>query len=180
MRISLILFILVAIVLTGCATTKETHPTRVSAGDLWWGNDRLEAYLESRKRELKSMQKHALLLESRLYDREEKLKSLDRSLKAESAKAENIEHKQREIERAVSKKRTELARVVKEVKGLKVELAKFESLLATAKERDKQIVKERMAEYEVEIEDLGAEVAVLERSIDRILLVRAKHALETE
>ena len=176
----IILYMVLLVGLTGCATTTETHPTRVSSADLWWGSDRLDAYLESRRGELQKLQGQASQLESRLYEREQELAKLNMRLKQETAKTAEAENKQRLVEQEVRAKQSQLNDIQTEVSGLKRKMSQLEVRLSNAEEKNKQRIKERIAEYEVAIEDLEGEVIVLERSIDRILLVRAKHAMESE
>ena len=170
--------IALSIILTGCATTTETNPARVSAGDLWYGSERLEAYLESRRKELGDMQAHASSLGTKLELRKDELVRLDTALRGEQAKTGQVDRKRQLLEQEVQQKLAELNKKEQEVQKLKSELAQLESDLHKA--QDKRAVNTQMAEFEVEIEDMEAEIAVLERSIDRILVVRAKHALETE
>jgi chromosome segregation ATPase len=170
--------IALSLLVSGCSTTTETHPTRVSAGDLWYGSDRLDAYLESRRKELKRMQSQAALLEVQLGARKSEMINLDSILRKEQANATQIDIERQRLESEVSQKLTELKNKEQEVQKLKTQMARLESDLSQAK--DKRSVQNQMAGFEVEIEDLENEIAVLERSIDRILVTRAKHGLETQ
>lgn len=170
--------IVLSLVLSGCATTTETHPTRVSAGDLWYGSDRLDAYLESRRKELRNMQMHAASLEAQLGAHKSELVSLDLALSKEQSQTSQVDRERQQLEQQVKQKLAELNDKEQEVQQLNAQMAQLESDLSTAK--DKRAIQNQMAGFEVEIEDLESEIALLERSIDRILVVRAKHGLETE
>lgn len=176
-------FIILGILLTifsSCATTMETHPTRVSVGDLVFGRNRLDEYIESRREKLAVMQKEALDLEKRLQKKEQELAALDHKLRNETTVALEVERKQKSIEKEVLDKQFELGKTTQDVVNLRQKLSHQEVLLGNAKEENKRQIREAIAAYEIEIEDLESEVSVLERAVDRILTVRTKHALETE
>lgn len=138
----------------------------------------MDIYLKARRKELQRMQEQASALETRLHKREKQLAVLERQLNRQNARTAKVERQQRALEEDVRKKRAESERMGHEISKLKQGLVAEEANLQTAK--NKRAIRQKMAKYRVEIQDLESEVVVLERSIDRILLVRAKHALETE
>ena len=172
------LTLLMALV-TACATT-QTHPARVSAWDLTVGKGRLDAYVESRRQELARLQEQALNLEKRLQIKENELAVLDEQLGKETALARKAGNKQNAAEQQVLAQKTELNNIKQEIAVLKQKISEQETLLGNVKEENKRRIRETIMAYEVEIEDLDAEISVLERAIDRIVLLRTKHALETE
>lgn len=163
--------------LTGCAATTETDPSKVNWMDLTFKKDRLDAHLDSRRNELARLQSQARELENRLKKKDLELDTVNEKL--QSAKAQSATQ-QRELDALnddIKEKQNELSSLQAKLVQLQTEhsnlMSNLESLNQNKREVDAKIMRS-----ETEIEQLQDEVAVLERAIDRILLVRAKHALE--
>ena len=68
-----------------CSPTNETDPSKVSWYDLWFGQDRLEQHLDSKRQELAGLKTQSEALEQRLADRQQKLEALNAAYREESS-----------------------------------------------------------------------------------------------
>ena len=62
-----LLAVLIIGLLAGCATTAQTDADKVSGGDLLFGRERLQGFLESRRQVLAALQSRAGELEGRMW-----------------------------------------------------------------------------------------------------------------
>lgn len=166
---------LVCFLLMGCMTTNETDPTKVSWGDLLFGQDRLEDHLQERRNELAKLKKEADALGVRLSTKQQQLNQLDQKLN--SVRQSNIRSKKEltQLQQDVKNKQIELQQTQEQIAALKQKEASLKAELETVK--DKRTAAEKLTRYQIEIEQLETEVTLLEKAIDRILLVRVKKAI---
>jgi chromosome segregation ATPase len=175
-RLSRNLFCLAAIVMGGVAcVSQETDPTRVTWGDLAEGK-RLNSYLESRKADLAKLDAEARGLSSTLQQRQATLDAVEAALvtaeRDASASATELTAIRNELARSnqqLAAAKTQAAELQAQVSSLRANLLQLQ---------DKRAAQEQIALNEVKLQRLQGEVEVLERSIERTLLVRARHALQ--
>lgn len=167
-------FVCLLILFTGCATT-ETDPSKVSWGDLL-RSDRLDAHLDSRRQELTRLEQQSSALERRLLQKQSQLKALDIKVQTARNLSESATGELTELNSEIAVKHDELETTLTKLKELRAEEQKLRQSLAGLN-NNKREMDEKLVRYELEIEQLETEVVVLEKAIDRILLVRAKHAL---
>nr|WP_281722625.1 hypothetical protein [Nitrosomonas nitrosa] len=166
----------VVLLLSGCAATKETNPSKVNWYDLTIGSDRLEEYIKSRKQELARLEQQSSVLEQRLVQKKIQLQELGTRLQSAEQDSSRSTKELTDLNQEIAIKKAELESVLSRLNQMKAEERQLKENLAhlTGKKRE---VDERLVRYELEIEQLESEVVLLEKAIDRILLVRAKHAL---
>ncbi len=171
---SILVFLAASVVVLtgGCATTQHTDPAKVSWGDLREGS-RLQRYLERRQEELARLEGVATGLERHLTQKSGELNDLQQRLGNVRAKSAASRQNIANLNIEIQKQQTALTDKQAEIKSLKSEMQRL-----SRETKDQQLLKERIASYEVEIEDLQQEVEVIDRSIDKILTIRARHALE--
>lgn len=170
------LLVYLLVLLSGCATTTETDPSKVSWGDLIRG-DRLEAHLASRRQELARLEQQSSVLEQRLLQKKRQLKTLDNKVQSARKVSSSAKQELADLNDEISVKQAELESVLSKLQELRSEEKMLRESLA-ALNNDKREMDEKLIRYDLEIKQLETEVSVLEKAIDRILLVRAKHALE--
>lgn len=163
------------VLLSGCSTTTETDPSKVSWGDLIRG-DRLDAHLASKRQELSRLEQQSSALEQRLLQKKSQLKTLDNRVQTARKTSSSAEQELADLNDEITVKQAELESVLSKLQELKSEEQNLREGLAALNE-DKREMDEKLVRHELEIEQLESEVVVLEKAIDRILLVRAKHAL---
>ena len=171
--------IAMSLLVFACAPTAETDPSKVSMYDLWFDQDRLESHLDSKRQELASLEAKSAALEKRLADKQDQLQGLDLALREEKQNKRAVDHAWTEVSQEIESTTAELEQVLRETKTLNTGLVLLESTLTVSSD-EQQEVEDRIIGYQVEIDNLEAETVVLERAIDRLLAVKAKHALETE
>ena len=162
----------VAVFIGGCATTQHTDPARVSWGDIQEGS-RLQQYLDRKRQELARLEGVAADLDHHLARQSNQLHGLQQRLG--NVRSESVASRNRiaALNAEIEKQQAELSDKRARIRQLKAEMQRL------ARERkDQQELKGRIASYEVEIEDLQQEVEVIDRSINKILTIRARHALE--
>ena len=165
----------VFLLIAGCATT-ETDPTKVSWGDLIRG-DRLAAHLDARRQELKRLEAQSSALELRLLEKQDQLQSLNQKVQTARNLSNTANNELAGLNAEIETNQNELKQTLTKLQSLRAEEQGLRQSLATLNS-DKRAMDEKLIRYELEIEQLESEVVVLENAIDRILLVRAKHALE--
>lgn len=170
--------VLLVTLLTSCTTTNETDPAKVSMGDLLFGKKRLDNHLASRRAELDKLMDESAELSLRLNGRERTLREIndDYNKKAEASKYLDAEETQLKAEAAVRQEELELVQDKLEKLNDKLKLMRDK---ASSDRAVKDELQKQIANNEKQIADLEKEVVVLERAIDRIITVRARHALET-
>ncbi|MEM8948769.1 MAG: hypothetical protein AAGC99_05495 [Pseudomonadota bacterium] len=147
--------------------------------DLWFGQDRLESHIDEKRQELLGLEQQSVALEKRLAEKQVELEGLDATLRKEKKNKQRVDRTWSEVSKEVDSKTVELQQVLRETKRLNTDLVMLKATLISASD-EKQEIEDQIELYHVEIEDLEAETTVLERAIDRLLAVKAKHALETE
>lgn len=162
-----------------CSPSNETDPSKVSMYDLWFGQDRLESHIDEKRQELLGLEQQSVALEKRLAEKQVELEGLDATLRKEKKNKQRVDRTWSEVSKEVDSKTVELQQVLRETKRLNTDLVMLKATLISASD-EKQEIEDQIELYHVEIEDLEAETTVLERAIDRLLAVKAKHALETE
>lgn len=165
---------LAALSCAACVST-ETDPARVTWGDLSEGK-RLEAYLESRRADLTKLETEAQSLSAQLSRKEAALDSVDVALAAAEKDAHNSDAE-------LSVIRQELTRANAQLTATRAKAAELQTRIATLRAnlmqlQDKRAAQEQIALSEVQLKRLQGEVEMLERTIERTLLVRARHALQ--
>jgi chromosome segregation ATPase len=166
---------LTLILAAGGCTTQQTDPARVSWGDLIEGR-RLDAYLESRRQELRALDQQSAALAARLDQRRGQLASLNRDLSQAQAKSAASRAELQKINGDVTTAQRELERLSADVERLRQESASLKLQATTAQER--RAAAEQVARQEAELERLQVDITALEQAIERTLLTRARHALE--
>ncbi|HQY05391.1 MAG TPA: hypothetical protein PLQ52_04940, partial [Lacunisphaera sp.] len=73
-----LLAVLIIGLLAGCATTAQTDADKVSGGDLLFGRERLQGFLESRRQVLAALQSRAGELETQVMAQLGRLQQIDR------------------------------------------------------------------------------------------------------
>lgn len=160
--------------LTAC-TTNETAPSKVSWGDLAEGK-RLDAHLESKRRELRALSQEAAGLSERLNRRRGDLASAARALSSETAKSAEAKREERRINADIQRAQQKLEALESRIKQIRRDTEELRS--QKSKLEDRRAATRLIARREIEVKNLEKEVVNLERTIERILLVRAKHGLK--
>lgn len=163
--------------LSACATN-ETDPAKVSMYDLWFGQDRLEQHLVDKRRELDELVAKTELIYQRIRAKSKKLAALESSIAEETASGDELFDRKNEMLLAVSQQEKQLVAHRASLKTLNEQLVSTQELLVNM--ADPAEVQVEISRYEKEISDLENNIALQERAIDRILIARAKHELETE
>lgn len=158
-------------------TTTETDPSAVSWGDMLFGK-RLDNYLATQKKTFFKLQAEANNLEKRLFIQENRLKELEQDIIVFKAQSAELHAENSNLETDVLKQKQRLQVAFNRVKNLRSEEKTLTSELAQL--NDKQLVINRMLAQKEQVDILNSEVEILERAIDRVLLIRAQHALSVE
>ena len=180
MNISLITFPLISltILISGCVATAETDPQRVSWNDLFFDH-RIQNHLEDRKKFLAERGQELRNLEDGLSVMKKKLEDHSLLVPQLRQSSEQLKQEHSQLESAIMKQRKELENKVGRVEVLKQRRDELiTSLTGPQTIQGESSIK--LAEYEHEINQLKEEVSVLETTIDRIILSRTIHSLETE
>lgn len=159
---------------TACAT-RQVDPARVSWGDLLRG-DRLQQHLQSRRAELHQLDQGAMVLAQLLAERTRALRTLDAELANQQAVSARSQQEVDAVRQSVAESQRQLTLARTRVHQLSMDLQRQRGTLAQTKaqqiEQDAEV-----ARHKAELLELEREVGVLERAIDRTLLVRARVAL---
>jgi chromosome segregation ATPase len=166
-----------AVLACAACTSTATHPSEVTWGDLIEG-DRLEAYLKSREADLKRLEAESASLTTQLSKSQASLDSVERALAAAEKTAKGSDAELVALRADVSRANEQLASARGRAADLEIRIAGLRAELKTL--NHKTAVQERIAKNEVQLERLQGEVAMLERAVERTLVVRARHALQTE
>lgn len=176
-KIYLALIFCTFIFFNGC-TGGSKHPAHVTTYEILFKQKELNAHLDKKRKELNSMQKKASDLESILYQQKMKLKKANNKYYKKLSKNKEISFKEQNFQKQLIQKNKELEQLSGQLNSLKKEMNNLENKLSSTKKNNKKVIRENIARQKIEIEDLESEIALLERSINRILIVRAKHSLE--
>lgn len=170
------------IVAMGC-TTRETDPYKVSTGDLLFGQNRLQSYIEQRKKENDDLRNRAMVIERRLNQQRAMLVEMERQV-VEGRRALRIdEAAERELRIEIEGKKAELASLNDRLMRLKAEVKAADQVLessnlGTEKQRsfDARInaQKREMSEIESKITFIKD---VIERSVRTRINQRLKQGL---
>ena len=166
-----------AAVMIGCVAcvSQETDPTRVTWGDLAEGK-RLDSYLESRKADLAKLQTDAQGLSTTLSQRQAKLDAVEAALVDAERNASSSAAELAAIRQELTRSKEQLAAARARATDLQSQITNLRANLLQL--QDKRSAQEQIALNEVKLQRLQGEVEVLERAIERTLLVRARHALQ--
>lgn len=167
-----------ALVITGC-TTNETDASRLSMGDLLFGQKRLNSHLEQRRASLDQLIGQSAKLSVRVYQSERELRQLDDSVQAERQQSGAVAASQQKLQKESKALQSKLASVEQQLSVLNSDLSNLQA--ERSRKGDEQTtLHEQIAQNEEAIASLEREMLVLERAIDRIVTARARHGLETQ
>jgi chromosome segregation ATPase len=162
--------------LAGCATS-HTSPEKVSMWDLWF-DDRLKGHLAERKLVLDDLRARVDLLAVSISHKTNELAVLQRDIDIASTQGIVADKELQSATQEIQARSVELTETQQRIAKLHAKIAQSEKSLHVAKNGVKGNTEAQ--KYKEEIERLENEAALLGRSIDRILLVRAKHGLQTK
>lgn len=165
----------IALLGLAACTTNETAPSKVSWGDLAEGK-RLDAHLEGKRRELRALSQEAEGLSERLNRRRDDLAIAARTLSTESAKSAEAKRDERKINADIQSAQKKLEALEASIRLLRLDIEKLG--LQKNKLENRREATRLIARRQIEVKKLEKEVVNLERAIERILLVRAKHGLK--
>ena len=159
--------------LQGCATS-HTSAEKVSMWDLWDG-DRLRGYLAERKLILDALRTRVDTLAVSISQKNNELMELQRDIDLANTQGAIADKELQSTTQKIQVLSLELNEKQRGITNLHAKIAQSEKSLKPSKNDNTEAQK-----YKDEVARLENEVAVLSRSIDRILLVRAKHGLQTK
>lgn len=163
--------------LTGCATS-HTSAEKVSPWDLWSG-DRLQQHLAERKLALDALRARVNKLAIDISQKTDELGALKRDMDAANADSAAADRTLQKTREDIQIRSAELSDIQRNILLLQEQIAHSERNLQSGKYTPTTDSTE-VQKHREEISRLESEVALLGRSIDRILLVRAKHGLQTK
>ena len=166
-----------ALFLTSACTTTETNPATVSWGDLIYG-ERLDSHLQQRLKVLEDLKQKVASLENRLLNSEGELDKLNLKLIGLKNNSIQLNHLRNQLLSDIQNKKKELATMTTRMKELKQKEGDLRESFSRL--HDQRTVNEQLASYKIEISQLEGDISNLERSIERTILLRAKHALESQ
>ncbi len=159
-----------ALLLGGCwRTTNETDPAAISAGDLWFGKERLDSYLVSRQQELTLLEGKTAELAARLKQRQQALLLLDKEMGSEASLDAAAQAARKGIVKKAGEQQLQLQTRQKELGELRARVARLKQQLAGAGEGERRRLTEEIVACEIALEDLEKVVDRLERSIAKVL-----------
>ena len=163
----------VLLVLAGCATTAETDPLKVSAGDLLRGQDRLKEHLSTRRAVLESLQARAGELETQLTIN---LGKLHRAEAAQAASGQADAAAQAEL-KEIGVQQAKAEAKLEEIAKARAEIAKNIATTTQGKIAAVEREKEQQKALQNEIQRLESEVGIINDSIRRTLRLREEQML---
>jgi chromosome segregation ATPase len=143
-----------------------------------WFNDRLQEHLAERKTVLDSLRERVDNLVMSISQKTNELAALERDIDVTSAQNIAADRALQGTREEIQARTTELREMKQNISVLHEQLAQSERNLQSGNRVQDSNAK--VQEHQHEIARLENEVALLGRSIDRILLVRAKHGLQTK
>ncbi len=165
-------FFVSGLLLCGCwKTTNETNPNFISMGDLWFGSERLDSYLDSRQEELVQLQKKTDEVELRLAEWKRKLSRLDNKLNDKLFSDSSTRSKRSKTIAKVKDQQLELKRREKEVEVLRSNIRTLRRQLTnnTKAQEKRERIMEKIVSCEIQLEDLEKSVDKLENSIKSVV-----------
>lgn len=163
---------LLLLAVSGC-TTNETNPAKVSWGDLLESR-RLEAHLDSRREELRLLNRRTGDLALRLEQDRESLIEVERNLATAEAKRSFTLQESRRLAAEVEAAKSERAGLERETKALN---ARLQTLQTQRDQRVSASDPRKFAQLEVEIDGLVQRNRTLKRWITRLQLKQTKARL---
>lgn len=144
--------------------------------DLWF-DDRLKRHLAERRTVLDDLRARADTLAINVSRKTNELLDLQRDIDVANTKRVIADKELQSATKEIQARSIELTETQQRIADLQAKIARSEKNLKMAESGI--TVNTETQKYKEEIVQLEGEVALLGRSIDRILLVRAKHGLQT-
>lgn len=144
--------------------------------DLWF-DDRLKGHLAERKMVLDDLRARVDTLAMNVSQKTNELAALQRDIDVASTQGMIADKELQSATKEIQARSIELTETQQRIADLHAKIAQTEKNLKAAGSGIN--VNNETQKYKKEIVRLEGEAALLGRSIDRILLVRAKHGLQT-
>lgn len=168
-----LLAVLIIGLLAGCATTAQTDADKVSGGDLLFGRERLQGFLESRRQVLAALQSRAGELETQVMAQLGRLQQIDRERAAATATNQAATANWRDLQAQQQKAAATLDRITR----AQAEIKRAEAAAIQADKDAVERARQQQLSLQQEVARLEGEVALINDSIRRTLRLREEQML---